>query len=302
MASLQDHPRCTVPHTFNGGSVQLSLTSLSREGLVGESTDVTGLYGWHAGHLLAELLASRAALVRDTSVLELGCGTGLLGSVCCALGASRVCLTDAAAAVLQQAEANARSAGGAGCRTSVSCAQLEWGDVAAEAALLGRPAAFFNLALAAEVLYHHRQGGGGSIEEQAAALVGCAGRMLAGAAGCTRAGGTGGRACGVLLLCYTPRYSGGMGAAVRRGAESAGATLFTLRRDEVQDASMAASLRFGRTRLAAASQCSGCLKAWMASAALTPGGIDDDDVEECGEWESAQDVLAGVPAVGAEGE
>ena len=61
---------------------------------------------WEGGLALLRVLELSPSLVKGKSVLELGCGTGLVGLAAAAAGAERVCLTDR---VLSVAEANRRA-------------------------------------------------------------------------------------------------------------------------------------------------------------------------------------------------
>ena len=176
----------------------------------------------------------------------------------------------------------------------------------------------FDVVLASEVFYLHRASSVG-IEEQAAALLACAARLLGGSAGCPHGSSSRGRrgeaeaeaevplgtevapppapsppeACGVLLLVYAPRYRG-MGAAVRAGARAAGCAMTALRREDMQSAEQAASLRFGTTRALAASACGACLEAWMAHEGLRESDAGDEEEHDEAE-EDACAVMSGVP-------
>jgi predicted nicotinamide N-methyase len=327
--------RLTEALRFGGVALPVFATA-SREGLLEGSADLTGLMPWHGGRLIAQLLGDRPYLVRDARVGELGCGAGLLAAVAAAAGAACVVATDGVDAVLPLARDNVAAAVAA-APTTPPCAHdaalLRWGDAGNEADVLRRLAALspvaaprFDVLLASETFYVHRgDTSGASTADQAAALFGCARRLLRGGAdaavgddgtvaasmqpmqpcpytagdddgGCGSSGGRfcPRRSCGLLLLVYSPRYRG-MGPGVRAGAAAAGMALATLHREGLQSREQAASLRFGSTRALAASPCAACLGRFVASEALPPGGASDDEDR----WDDDGDGGALLAAVGA---
>ena len=88
----------------------------------------TGGTVWDSGTILSSYLRTFAAeFWADASVVELGCGTGLVGLTAAALGAKMCCVTDQ---VLHLARWNAdRNFQGAG-RERVKLHELQWADAA----------------------------------------------------------------------------------------------------------------------------------------------------------------------------
>ena len=119
----------------------------------------TGCRVWSCARLLAEWLARRSGggdedgagpIVRGRDVLELGAGTGAVGLVCAALGASSVTMTDRDEATLSLMHTNARINGHYDASSSCEvCVQgLDWGDPATYI-----QGASYGLVVAADVLY-----------------------------------------------------------------------------------------------------------------------------------------------------
>lgn len=113
----------------------------------------TGGSVWQAGEVLARLLVSPeyAALVAGRRVLDLGCGTGIVGLAAAALGAEEVCLTDAGPLALAEHNLRANVLEVAGTR--VSATELSFGDPRQIAAL--RRDGPFDLIVAADTLFEH---------------------------------------------------------------------------------------------------------------------------------------------------
>ena len=114
--------------------------------------DSTGCVVWPSAHSMCAHLCAHPELVRGKQVVELGAGTGLVGLVCAALGAT-VLLTDLAQG-LPLLERNMRRNGG-----DVKAKELRWGLEAAAAATDR-----CDVVIGCEVIYQHD-------EETAAALV-----------------------------------------------------------------------------------------------------------------------------------
>jgi predicted nicotinamide N-methyase len=106
---------------------------------------------WEGGMALLRALELSPSLVRGKSVLELGCGTGVVSLACLALGASRVVATDHDAAVLKLARQNAAdhswlTKDGA----TLTVLDYGWGAGGAAEEALGGP---FDVVLGADVTY-----------------------------------------------------------------------------------------------------------------------------------------------------
>ena len=113
----------------------------------------TGGGVWEAGEVLAHLLLAESVVgpLGGKSVIELGCGVGLVGRVAAGLGAARTVLTDQATFM---AEWNCAANFSAAERERIEVARLEWGDD--DAARQLRPP--FDLILASDIIYlseHH---------------------------------------------------------------------------------------------------------------------------------------------------
>eukprot|EP01047_Picozoa_sp_COSAG01_P022057 COSAG01_NODE_1299_length_10836_cov_8.277452_8_plen_333_part_00 len=130
---------------------------------------------WEGGLALLRVLELSPSLVKGKSVLELGCGTGVVSLACVALGAARVVATDHSAPVLDLAKRNVaahaellRCTGGApaaqqredgamegeggthSSRRRLEVLRYEWGGGAAQRAALGGP---FDVVLGGDVTY-----------------------------------------------------------------------------------------------------------------------------------------------------
>ena len=107
---------------------------------------------WEGGLALMRALELSPTLVRGKSVLELGCGTGVVALACVALGARVVVATDHDAAVLRLARQNATDHSWLvkekGARLSVM--DYAWGTGGAAEEALGGP---FDIVLGADVTY-----------------------------------------------------------------------------------------------------------------------------------------------------
>ena len=309
-----------VSETLAFGPVSFTYRTLARDELMVRKDDITGLMPWHSGHLLAQLLASRPHLLAGANVVELGCGAGLLGAVSAAVGAREVVLTDAVSSVLPLAilntnEAAATAAGRRAC--SISSCELRWGDAEQEARALASLShdcsdERFHVGIASEVFYIHRNDDSSPIASQAAALFGCCAPLFKynpDNVHCPyegqRAGdGTGfdsTASCGLLLLVYKPRYRG-MAQAIRAAATSTRTHIAPLNKDAVMTESQAASLRFGSTRLLAASPCASCLRRFLADEGLqcgSPDADDDDDDDDDDRFCQAEDASSALAAFGS---
>ncbi|KII93969.1 hypothetical protein PLICRDRAFT_49966 [Plicaturopsis crispa FD-325 SS-3] len=99
----------------------------------------TGLRTWGAGLVLSHYIISHPEMIIDKNVLELGCGTGVLGIVCASIqhlygtegSGGSLCLTDNNEEVLGRCRANVGLPCNLSSRREVECSQLEWGDIPA---------------------------------------------------------------------------------------------------------------------------------------------------------------------------
>lgn len=106
---------------------------------------------WPTSLVLANYLCDNPALVRGKRVVELGSGSGAVGLVCAALGATLVVLTDMPEALPLISENAERNASVHTCAVSVSaCA---WGERAHIDALLA--ASQFDVVLCCDVVYRN---------------------------------------------------------------------------------------------------------------------------------------------------
>ncbi|KAJ1449951.1 putative methyltransferase-domain-containing protein [Pelagophyceae sp. CCMP2097] len=97
------------------------------------NVDTSGASLWGAGVALATDLLGGGAwaeLVRGKRVLEIGCGSGVVGLSALRAGAKRAILTDGSAAALKHAERIAQTNGNL-FKGTVDFAALKWGDAAA---------------------------------------------------------------------------------------------------------------------------------------------------------------------------
>ncbi|KAI9033017.1 hypothetical protein DFJ74DRAFT_144119 [Hyaloraphidium curvatum] len=117
----------------------------------------TGTVAWCGAILLAHLLALFPVFVRDRTILELGCGIGLLGTyIAQVLGAGRTILTDGDADILKLARENVsrhEKLGAKGRKASpdVDFVQLDWADAPARG---DRTWSDLDLIVATDVLYN----------------------------------------------------------------------------------------------------------------------------------------------------
>ena len=112
--------------------------------------DSTGCVVWPSAHSMCAHLCAHPDLVRGKRVVELGAGTGLVGLVCAALGASEVVLTDLSQGLelLQKnLDFNASSLGEA----SIRVAELRWGKEAAQKVMPNG----CDVVIGCEVIYQH---------------------------------------------------------------------------------------------------------------------------------------------------
>lgn len=139
--------------------------------------DLTGFMIWPASHLLAAYLCSHPQLLTDKSVLELGCGAGLCGTLC-ARTARTVVLSDMSVPVLRLVEEGVRATEpppGADTRARIRCRQLEWGHAEHHAALRREFPDGFDVVLGADIVYP-----GSNAELRLEALVRCVSELLRG--------------------------------------------------------------------------------------------------------------------------
>ncbi|KZV99982.1 hypothetical protein EXIGLDRAFT_723150 [Exidia glandulosa HHB12029] len=88
----------------------------------------TGLRTWGACLALCQYFQGHAELIRDKRILELGCGTGLMGIVLSRLGASHVVMTDCSSEVLEGCQENVRRGRNLERNDSVEFETLDWFD------------------------------------------------------------------------------------------------------------------------------------------------------------------------------
>jgi predicted nicotinamide N-methyase len=302
----------TTTERLSFSRLAVTLTSRKRDAeVMGGTLDLTGVVPWTATQLLAQLLADHTDLHQRSGarIVELGCGTALLGSTVAAAAATAaaasptaaassgpalILVTDALESALPLAQQNLDdNAGGLDGLPSVvrRAARLRWGDdgdtraalaISAAATLSSPSPPSFDLALAGEVFYLHRGGEDGwGIGEQARALFSTAsGRLLRRrACACSSPASPecpcGPEAAGVLLLVYSPRYRG-MREEVVGAARALGLTYRPFDRRAVMTAEQRAAHVFTDTRMAAVSACSGA----VAEVVRLCGGIAEGDEDE----------------------
>jgi predicted nicotinamide N-methyase len=162
-------------------------TNDSRKSRTFGGEDLTGLSGWGLTRAFAAvLLASGGKAVRGKDVVELGCGTGLLGICTKLAGAKSAVLTDRSVMVLELARENARL-NELGAGQEVSFAQVEWSSRESGAGSVG-DVACADVVVASECVHyaldmgHKVRGEGVAKEEEEAgrwdALVATAARMM----------------------------------------------------------------------------------------------------------------------------
>lgn len=115
--------------------------------------DSTGCVVWPSAHSMCAHLCAHPELVRGKRVVELGAGTGLVGLVCGALGASEVVLTDLLPGVelLQKNVALNSAALG---ETPIKVAELRWGKEAAKK-VMPSGCDGCDVVIGCEVIYQH---------------------------------------------------------------------------------------------------------------------------------------------------
>ena len=148
-------PSC--PRTVEVGGATLTIAQQwhPRLGAGGDAQRHTppaglGTCVWEGALALLRALELSPSLLRGKTVLELGCGTGLVALACAALGARRVVATDNDATVLALAERNVAAHPG----LAVTVQEYAWGGDDAALAALGGP---FDLVIGADITYDLRQ-------------------------------------------------------------------------------------------------------------------------------------------------
>eukprot|EP01046_Picozoa_sp_COSAG06_P043230 COSAG06_NODE_5633_length_3348_cov_35.197291_4_plen_204_part_00 len=106
---------------------------------------------WEGALALLRALELSPSLVRGKSVLELGCGTGVVALACVVLGARRVVATDHDPEVLALCRRNV--AAHAALAPSIEVQNYAWGGDAATHAALGAP---FDVVIGADITYDAR--------------------------------------------------------------------------------------------------------------------------------------------------
>eukprot|EP01045_Picozoa_sp_COSAG04_P023065 COSAG04_NODE_2687_length_3737_cov_193.453546_3_plen_342_part_00 len=150
-------PSC--PRTVEVGGATLTIAQQwhPRLGAGGDAQRHTppaglGTCVWEGALALLRALELSPSLLRGKTVLELGCGTGLVALACAALGARRVVATDNDATVLALAKRNV--AAHPGLAPAVAVQEYAWGGDEAAIAALGGP---FDLVIGADITYDLRQ-------------------------------------------------------------------------------------------------------------------------------------------------
>ena len=128
--------------------------------------DLTGLRVWEAAPVLIRHLDKHRSLVQGKLVLELGSGTGAVGLACAAFGAQHSVLSDAdteatistdfgwqTGSVLQSLRDNL-ALNSRRVQSTVSVAELRWGDEAQHAQLLKRHPSGFDVIVSSDTLYY----------------------------------------------------------------------------------------------------------------------------------------------------
>lgn len=106
---------------------------------------------WEGALALLRTLELSSSLVRNKSVLELGCGTGLVALACAVLGARRVVATDHDEEVLALCRKNVAAHGALAARVEVQA--YAWGSGEVARSKLGGP---FDVVLGADITYDAR--------------------------------------------------------------------------------------------------------------------------------------------------
>ena len=127
---LRDYPLTSTIIKLKTGRVQLTLIKepdwfleqLSREDDEGKLYLPYWTYLWESSIALARHVEKLRTHLKDTHVLEIGCGFGLTGVVACQMGA-RVIFTDAERGALHFAESNAEQNG---VRQNADFVQMDW--------------------------------------------------------------------------------------------------------------------------------------------------------------------------------
>lgn len=245
-----------------------------KSGVLGR-VDRTGFVEWSGTRLGAVMLSRISSAVKGRSVIEFGCGTGLLSAAAAALEARVAVPTDADPEAAVVAVHNARSQNQ---QTIVCGHRLIWGDAGDEEALVNAHGRF-DLGVAAEVLYIFRSDpADANIEDKCASLLLCAGRLLS--------------EKGVLLIVYKPRYPG-MGPSIRRAAARVGWSMVPISRDHVLASRYDGEPRAtGHGRIVAFAPTAAALDSFLADTGLRLA--DPSDEEDHVEIESEESFFAGL--------
>jgi len=135
--------------TYRFGTIDVVLRGVRRD--LGQTLTSTGLTLWSGADRLAEFVfAHRGEYLAGKSVVELGCGLGLVGILASKCGADPVVLTDGDASTVERLEDNVAL----NCPNTVGvhCLQLDWSDRPSIEAIVTSHGRFDNV-LAADVCY-----------------------------------------------------------------------------------------------------------------------------------------------------
>ena len=127
---LKDYPLTSTIIKLKTGRVQLTLIKepdwfleqLSREDSEGKLYLPYWTYLWESSIALARHVEKLGTRLKDTQILEIGCGFGLAGVVACQMGA-QVVFTDAERDALHFAESNTEQNG---VRQNADFVQMDW--------------------------------------------------------------------------------------------------------------------------------------------------------------------------------
>ena len=128
-----------------GGAIEVSYLCLERSEDAAVTAQISGQSVWPAAVTLARFVAAEWSELPTWSAVEVGCGCGVVGLACGALGCPRVAFTDRDAGALDLAARGAALNGFPAC--AVSTARLQWGP---DASIDGER---FGLVLGSDLIY-----------------------------------------------------------------------------------------------------------------------------------------------------